>query len=162
MKQQLLFSALLWTISFSAESQNVDWSNPGNDKGGQRYSTLDQINRENVGQLKVAWTYHTKDSGEGTTIECTPLVIEGVAYVTTVKTRIAALNAATGGQVWSFDPYEGDTVKRMRASGGVNRGVAYWTGVDGARRVIVGLADGRLLSLDARTGRPDRSFGREG
>src|SRR5687767_3541734 len=123
MKRQLLFSALLWTISFSAKSQNADWPNPGNDKGGQRYSTLDQINRENVGQLKVAWTYHTKDSAEGTTIECTPLVIEGVAYVTTVKTRIAALNAATGEEVWSFDPYQGDavggdTVKRMRASGG--------------------------------------------
>ena len=106
MKQQLIFSAMLWTMSLSVAGQNVDWANPGNDKGGMRYSTLDQINKENVGTLKVAWTYHTKDSAEGTTIECTPVVIDGVAYVTTVKTRVAALNAASGEEMWSYDPYE--------------------------------------------------------
>ena len=55
-----------------------DWPNVGGDKGCQRYSTLDQINRRNVSNLQVAWTYHAGDAGKGTTIECTPIVIERV------------------------------------------------------------------------------------
>lgn len=148
-------------LSISALAQNVNWPNVGNDKGGTRYAALDQINRDNVAKLQVAWTYRTGDAGTGTTIECTPVVIDGVAYITTVKTKIVALDAATGMQRWAFDPYAGDTAKRIRASGGVNRGVAYWS--DGqARRVLVGLADGRLLSLDAATGQPDAAFGSNG
>src|SRR5688500_9416842 len=99
-------AALLLVISSTVHAQSPDWPNPGNDEGGMRYSELDQINRDNVTRLKVAWTYHTKDAAEGTTIECTPLVIDGVAYITTVRTRVAALDAATGNQIWSFDPYE--------------------------------------------------------
>lgn len=153
--------ALCGLLSISALAQNVNWPNVGNDKGGTRYAALDQINRDNVGKLQVAWTYRTGDAGAGTTIECTPVVIDGVAYITTVKTKIVALDAATGMQRWAFDPYAGDTAKRIRASGGVNRGVAYWS--DGqARRVLVGLADGRLLSLDAATGQPDSAFGSSG
>src|SRR4051812_4559301 len=74
-------------------AKNVDWPNAGNDKGGQRYSTLAQINRDNVKTLSIAWTYHTKDAGTGTTIECTPLVIDGVMYVTTVLSKVVALDA---------------------------------------------------------------------
>src|SRR3954464_6170260 len=90
-----------------AQVKNVDWPNVGNDKGGQRYSSLAQINRDNVAMLKVAWTYHTKDAGVGTTIECTPLVINGTMYVTTVRTKLVALNAVTGEELWSYDPYAG-------------------------------------------------------
>jgi quinoprotein glucose dehydrogenase len=143
-------------------AQNTDWPNYGNDKAGARYSPLDQINRDNVTKLQVAWTYHTGDAAEGSTIECTPLVIDGVAYVTTVRTKVAALDAATGNQRWTFDPYADDKAKRSRASGGVNRGVACWNGPLNTRRIIVGLADGRLLSLDAKTGKPDESFGNAG
>lgn len=154
----LLFSA---TFSFA----QTDWPNVYNDKGGQRYSTLDQVNRDNVSKLTVAWTYHTKDSADGTTIECTPIVIDGVMYITTVRTRVVALEAATGRQLWSFDPYTVLAPLKgwMRASGGVNRGVAYWSDpAGGATRIIVGLTDGRLLSLDAKTGRPDEAFGEKG
>src|SRR4051812_42737088 len=146
-------------------ADSADWPNVGNDKGGTRYSTLDQINRGNVAQLKVAWTYHVGDAGKGTTIECTPLVVDGVMYVTTVKTKVVALDAATGQERWSFDPYDGFTTTHPRASGGVNRGVAYWAGGSGAdakRRVIVGVADGRIISLDARTGKPDPAFADRG
>src|SRR5258706_3849491 len=157
-----------------AQPANVNWPNVGNDKGGQRCSTLDQINRDNVATLAVAWTYHTKDAADGTTIECTPIVIDGVMYVTTVRTRVAALDAATGRELWSFDPYTVLAPLKgwMRASGGVNRGVAYWQQppppdqkpAELARwvpqqRIIVGLTDGRLLSLDAKTGQPDNAFG---
>src|SRR6187399_1320127 len=89
-----------------ASAESVDWPNAGNDKGGQRYSTLDQINRDNVKTLAVAWTYHTGDAGAGTTIECTPLVVDGVMYVTTVLTRVVALDAASGREIWKFDPFD--------------------------------------------------------
>src|SRR5688572_8409710 len=101
--------ALLISISFPPASllaaDRADWPNAGNDKLGTRYSALAQINRENVKDLTVAWTYKTGDAGPGTTIECTPLVVDGVMYVTTVRTKVVALDAATGKEIWSFDPY---------------------------------------------------------
>ena len=71
-----------------------------------RYSELTQINRENVKRLKVAWTFHTGEleGRKGKTIECTPIVIDGVMYVTTGYLRVVALDAATGKQLWQFDP----------------------------------------------------------
>src|SRR5205814_1687401 len=85
---------------------NVDWPNVGNDKGGARYSPLRQINRENVKDLQVAWTYHTGDAavGAGSTIECTPIVVDGVMYLTTAALKVVALEAATGREIWKFDP----------------------------------------------------------
>src|SRR6476661_6927633 len=124
-----------------------DWPNVGNDKGGMRFSPLTQIDRSNVSKLRVAWEYHTRDAGEGTTIECTPVVVDGVMYVTTVRTRVVALDAATGEERWTYDPYAGPAPKGgwNRASGGVNRGVAHWSDGADAQRVLVGLSDGRLL-----------------
>jgi quinoprotein glucose dehydrogenase len=156
-----LILLLLPTIAH-AQVKNVDWPNVGNDKGGQRYSTLDQINRDNVSTLKVAWTYHTRDAGPGTTIECTPLVISGTMYVTTARTKVVALNAVTGEEIWSYDPYAGPAPAGgwNRASGGVNRGVAYWEDSQeaGKARILLGASDGRLISLDAKTGKPDPAF----
>jgi quinoprotein glucose dehydrogenase len=141
-----------------------DWPNVGNDPGGMRYSTLNQINKENVSKLKVAWTYNTGDASGNSTIECTPVVVDGKAYVTTVSTKVVALDAATGKEIWKFDPYTQPFPKYSKASGGVNRGVAYWSdGKDGGqRRVFVGVADGRVISLDANTGNPDPAFGDNG
>src|SRR6266478_9339590 len=76
-------------------ADSADWSNVFLDKQGTRYSTLDQINRSNVTQLKVAWVYRTGDMAPGRTIECTPIVIGGVMYITTVNTNCVALDAAT-------------------------------------------------------------------
>src|SRR5687767_10456317 len=83
----------------AAMAQDANWPNVGNDKGGTRYSTLDQINRDNVTKLQVVWTYNTADAGEGTTIECTPLVVDGVMYITTVRTKVVALDAITGKEI---------------------------------------------------------------
>ena len=68
-----------------ASQDTVDWPGVGNDPGCMRYSGLDQINRDNVSRLKPVWTYHTRelDGRRGKTIECTPIVIDGVMYVTT-------------------------------------------------------------------------------
>ena len=150
---------------------SADWPNAGNDKGGMRYSPLDQVNRENVARLRVAWTYQTGDSTPGRTIECTPLVVGGVMYVTTVDTKAVALDAATGKEIWKFDPY-GPPYKPagsrwVKASGGVNRGVAYWSDAKpvadgGKRRVLLGTSDGRVFSLDAKSGSTDPAFGKDG
>ena len=149
---------------FAAAPTAGDWPNPGNDKAGTRHSTLDQINRGNVKDLTVAWEYHTGDSSPGKTIECTPLVVDGVMYVTTVTAKLVALDAASGKEVWAFDPYEGRNPNPIRASGGVNRGVAFWSDgkPDGQRRVLHGVADGRLFSIDAKTGKPDPAFADNG
>jgi len=135
---------------------SVDWPNVANDKGGTRYSALKQIDRTNVHLLQPAWEYHTGDANPkgNTTIECTPIVADGMMFVTTVKVNVVALDPETGRELWRFDPH----------AGGVNRGVAYWSDgrPDGARRVVVALSDGYMYCLDARTGRPDPGFGEGG
>jgi quinoprotein glucose dehydrogenase len=151
-----LLSALLVLSQIGKAPQSVDWPNVGNDRGGMRYSRLSQINRGNVKDLKVAWVYHTGEAvGNGSTIECTPIVIDGVMYVTTAKLKIVALNAATGKPIWEYDP---------NCHGGVNRGVGYWSDGKrkGARRIIAAMNDGKLVSLDAATGLPDPAFGKGG
>lgn len=163
----ILFAACLVAcppISASLAADSVGWPNVGNDKAGTRYARLDQINRDNVKQLSVAWTYHTGDAGPGTTIECTPLVVHGVMYVTTVRSKVVALDAATGKPIWELDPYADTSRKFLKASMGVNRGVSYWSDgkPDGQRRVILGASDGRLISIDAKSGKLDPSFGEKG
>jgi quinoprotein glucose dehydrogenase len=143
----------------------VDWPRVGNDAGCMRYAQLDQINRDNVKRLEPAWTYHTDEleDGEGKTIECTPIVVDGVMYVTTGRMRVVALDAATGTELWQFDPKD-HPYEHEPNSGGVNRGCAYWSdGEDGGeRRIIHGTSDGRLFSLDAKTGKLDVNFGEGG
>src|SRR4029077_19449736 len=89
---------------------------------------------------------------------------EGTMYITTWRTKIIALNAATGHELWKFDPYTDSSRNWIRASGGVNRGVAFWSDgrPRGERRVLAGLSDGRLISLDARTGHLDPAFADQG
>lgn len=152
--------------SSAQSSRSVDWPRVGNDPGCMRYSSLDQINRENVGRLKPAWTYHTGElqGRKGKTIECTPVVVDGVMYLTTGHLRVVALDAGTGKELWQFDPLNEHSFKFPLASGGVNRGCAYWSDgqPDGQRRILHGSADGRLFSLDARTGKLDPNFGKGG
>jgi quinoprotein glucose dehydrogenase len=146
--------------------QTVDWPGVGNDPGCMRYSELDQINREAVKRLKPVWTFHTGEleGRVGKTIECTPLVIDGVMYVTTGYLRVVALDAATGKEIWQFDPLRDHPFVHRPASGGVNRGCAYWSDrkPGGERRIIHGTSDGRLFSLDAKTGKLDSKFGAGG
>jgi quinoprotein glucose dehydrogenase len=146
-----------------ASSRASDWPGVGNDPGCTRYSGLNQINVRNVARLKPAWTYHTGEleGRPGKTIECTPIVIDGVMYVTTGYLRVVALDAATGKELWRFDPFLDRSYPHKPASGGVNRGCAYWSDgkLDGARRVIHGTSDGRLFALDAHTGKLDPAFG---
>ncbi len=146
-------------IIVSASVYATDW--PGYLGGDDRnhYSALDQINRGNVAQLEVAWTYNTgdMDAKGGTQIQCNPLIIDGVLYGSSPKLKFFALNAATGAPLWTFDPYvEGGGA----GGGGMNRGVATWT--DGAERRIFAGAGQRLYALDAVTGQPIATFGENG
>jgi quinoprotein glucose dehydrogenase len=166
MKRYVMTFACLLAFAGRAlgqSQQSVDWPRVGNDPGCMRYSKLDQINRENVIRLKPSWTYHTREveGRRGKTIECTPIVIEGVMYVTTGYLRVVALDAATGKELWQFDPLKDHPFPHRPASGGVNRGCAYWSDgkPDGERRIIHGTSDGRLFSLDAKTGKLDPKFG---
>src|SRR5881628_693996 len=98
--------ALLAALPAAAQ----EWPHYGGDPGGTRYSKLDQVHRGNVTRLRVAWTYHTGDMSDGTvyptrsTFECTPLVADGVLYLTTPFSRAIALDAETGRELWAFDP----------------------------------------------------------
>ncbi|HSB12808.1 MAG TPA: PQQ-binding-like beta-propeller repeat protein, partial [Bryobacteraceae bacterium] len=147
---------------FSAIGQ--EWPYYGGDSGGTKYSPLKQINRSNVGRLKVAWTYHTGDISDGkkwpvkSAFEATPLVTDGVLYFTTPFCRLIALDAETGREIWKFDP---GLDKEQPYNLFINRGAALWT--DGKdRRLFFGTLDGRLFAIDARTGRPVETFGGKG
>ncbi|MGE5722088.1 MAG: PQQ-dependent dehydrogenase, methanol/ethanol family, partial [Sphingomonadales bacterium] len=130
----------------AADADVDNWMSNGRTWDEQRYSPVDQINSGNVQNLSLAWAVEL-DTKRGQ--EATPIVVDGVMYVSTAWSKVMALDAATGRVLWKFDP------KNIGAKGAhaccdvVNRGVAVWKG-----RVFVGTIDGRLIALDAATGKP--------
>jgi glucose dehydrogenase len=159
-----LLPLTLCFLILSGRGLAQEWPHYSGDPGGTKYSTLDQINRENVGQMKVAWAYHTGDVSDGSvnlvrsSFECTPLVIDGVMYLTTPFSRAIALDAETGKFLWSFDPkLDKDRPYNLF----VNRGVAFWRrGKE--KRIFLGTLDGRLFALNASDGKPVKGFGEGG
>ena len=144
----------------------LNWPTIGGDRECQRYSSDSQINRDNVGQLEVAWTFSTGEAAAGRAriMECTPIMVDGLLYFTSGQRVVYALRADTGQPVWKFDRETLDLPRFPLASGGVNRGVAYWTDgrPGGKRRIFLGSAEGYLFSLDAATGELDSEFGQSG
>jgi len=145
-----------------------DWRAYGADRANTKYSPLAQIDRDNFASLEIAWRWRSADHealeadpGIRTgTFETTPLMVDGVLYASTSLSQVAAIDARSGTTLWVHDPkaYDGPTPPNL---GFIHRGVAYWA--DGAeRRILVGTGDGYLIALDAETGRPVPSFGREG
>src|ERR671924_1387742 len=92
----------------AAAAPPSDWPHYGGGPDQTRYSPLTEITRANVATLKVAWTYDTRDAFEGSEMQCQPVVAHGVLYATSPKLRVFALNAATGTEIWSFDPLDDD------------------------------------------------------
>jgi quinoprotein glucose dehydrogenase len=169
----LLIACASGTTAFAADSAGaVDWPNYGNDPGAERYSSLDQINRDNVSQLKVAWIYHTGDVSNGgehrskTGFENTPIVVDGTMYISTPFCRVIALDPLTGTEKWSYDPQ----IKRdtFYSEGFINRGVSTWLdptrkpGEPCQRRIFIGTIDARLIALDAVSGKLCSDFGAAG
>jgi quinoprotein glucose dehydrogenase len=155
----LLVAALL-----PANSQQDEWTTYGRDAGGQRFSPLALINKGNVSQLKVAWTFRTGDlytpeQGRPPAFEATPLFVDGTLYVATPLGRVIALNPTTGEQRWAFDSH----INREGGYGDfATRGVSTWKPPSGPRRIYIATIDARLISLDSATGKPVADFGDNG
>jgi quinoprotein glucose dehydrogenase len=144
-------------------AQDGDWPAYGRDPGGERFSPLDGINRENVATLQVAWTFRTGDAyvpkeGRPTAFEATPLHIDDTLYLSTPVGRVIALDPVSGRQRWAFDARS----PRDKGYGDfASRGVSTWAR-GSERRIFIATIDARLIALDARTGKPIPGFGQQG
>jgi quinoprotein glucose dehydrogenase len=160
---RLLRYALIPVLLLAAANKD-EWTTYAHDPSGQRFSPLNQINRTNVSQLHVAWTFRTGDiymppHGRPPAFEGTPLFIDGTLYLPTPLGRVIALDPVTGQQRWAYDSH-------INKDGGygdfATRGVSTWKPSDGARRIYIATIDARLISLDAATGKPSADFGDNG
>ncbi len=131
----------------AADSEPGNWMTYGRTYDEQRFSPLQQITAENVGQLQLAWHYDLDASHR--VQESTPVVVDGVMYLTSAWSKVFALDPATGKELWVFDPAVPGTTGVKGCCDVANRGVAVWNG-----SVYVGTFDGRLIALDAATGKP--------
>src|ERR1700679_2624374 len=129
-------------------AQELDWPYNGADVYNSRYADIDQITPANVSQLKPAWTFHTGISDPNMSMEMTPLVVNGVMYVTTGDDDVFALNPTTGAQIWHYHPADMAKPSTLPiCCNNDNRGVAYGKGLIFAARL-----DAQLVALNAKTG----------
>ena len=151
-----LLALLLSVVAASAADSN--WSAYLGDKASTHYSTLRQITPRNVGKLEVAWSYRAggADPNNRSQIQCNPLVIDGVLYGTSPDLQAFALDAASGRELWRFNPA---SIKGITKAG-VNRGLVFCS--DGKDRRILYANDRYLHALDAATGNRVPGFGMEG
>lgn len=133
------------------EENYINWTVTGGDKANSKYSSLDQINKENVHKLEVVWEYRTGDNTERSTIQANPIVVNGVMYISSPSLKIIALDAKTGEEKWVFDT-EGPEHQ--------NRGIVYWEGEPEDR--ILFTRGSYLYALNAETGEQIQSFGENG
>jgi quinoprotein glucose dehydrogenase len=175
-KQFLRVTALAASVAFLLVSsigaqraqREGEWRNYAGDVAQTKYSPLSQVDKNNVKDLRVAWRWTTADrplqladpllrAGRN---EETPLMVNGALYTVTGLGLVAALDPATGTTRWVYDP-ESYKAGRPNNVGFVQRGLAYWSN-GSQERLFVGTADAYLLSIDARTGKPDLAFGDRG
>ncbi len=164
------FVLLAATVAVPAAAQRGteggEWPHYAGDSGSTKYSPLDQIGAENFSQLVLAWSWESADVllKDKTDLvpgpyRGTPLMIDGVVYVSTGLGQVAALDPATGVELWRHDPRDWEVDQRRGLM--QNRGLEYWS--DGeAARILVAARGGRLVSIDTKTGKPDAEFGEEG
>jgi quinoprotein glucose dehydrogenase len=146
----------------AAADADAGWPTYGGDAGGTRYSPLAQISPANVARLQVAWVFRTGELGKGVTdwtrsaFEATPILYDGTLYFTTPSTNVVAVDAATGALRWRHDSHNDND---LHYSDGVSRGVSLWVDPASAAasecraRIYAATLDGRLLALDAATGK---------
>jgi quinoprotein glucose dehydrogenase len=132
--------------------KDADWPvNGGTDN--IRYSPLRQIDPSNVAELKPVWTYDSHDAFKGSEMQSNPIVVDGVLYATTPTLKVVALDAASGSEIWTFDPGGGGAAARTRFR---HRGVTVY------RDRVFASYRNFLYALDKRTGQPIKSFGADG
>jgi len=166
-----LAALALLIASVPAAAGDTDWPDWGYDAGGSRYVPVDKIDRSNVGELEIAWTYRTGDLGEGyasrdrMAYQTTPLKLGSRLYLTTPFGQVHAVDAASGERDWRFDA---GIARDIRYAENTNRGVGAWRdfGKDPdeacATTLFLGTLDARLIALDAAGGKPCTSFGNGG
>lgn len=155
-KLPIVSSVIFLLLTASCGQRNDQyrtWKVYKGDPGSNSYSKLDQINRDNVDQLEVAWIYNSGDQRPAGS-QSNPIIVEGVVYLTTPGIKVAALDAVNGELIWIFDPFKGEDPIS------VNRGVAYWE-QEGDRRIFFS-AGSFLYALDAETGSLISDFGNDG
>ena len=146
-------------IIFSNVSSNsytkeyVNWDQPGGNVRQTKFSPLDQINKENVKDLKVAWIYNSGDMSGN--VQLNPLIINGLMYVTTPGQELIAVDATDGREIWRFNP-----ARENERFGGVNRGIGYWKSGDGGKLLFT--ARNFLYAVDMKSGKAFESFGDKG
>jgi quinoprotein glucose dehydrogenase len=149
---------------FIASTKNGDWPSYTGDTRGTRYSPLAQITAENFNDLEVAWRFKTDNLGSRPEfkLEGTPLVVNGVLYTTAGTRRsVIALDASTGELMWVHRYPEGARgANAPRQLSG--RGLAYWTDGRNDQRILYVTPGYRLIALDAKTGQPVKTFGKDG
>jgi quinoprotein glucose dehydrogenase len=157
----------------SCAAQAVGWAHYGGTKGGSHYSSVAQIDRGNVSQLEVAWTYRTgeierrgESLGKAASFQNTPTLVDGSLIVCTPFGRLIALDPATGTERWTFEPNA--EAQPAAARWPKCRGVSQWTDPEAAagsacaERIVYGIWDRRVLAIDARTGQRCAGFGANG
>src|SRR6187399_243920 len=162
-------SATLAGQSGASVSRNdIDWRFFGGDAGATRYSSANQISAANVRDLRVAWRWSARNFGPrpAGTMQVSPLIVNGVMYTTaSINRDVVALDAASGQMLWHWRPTGEllrwfDIIDSLSRSSG--RGVTYWTDGAGDERIFVVMNSYMLVALDAKTGRPVSSFGKDG
>ena len=166
----LLFTAALLLASVACAQEHDDttgWPFVGSDQGHTKYSTAEEITAANVGDLEITWKWEPKETPleeyetQPGPFQGTPIMIDGILYLSTMYTRVVALDAETGAELWAFDPraYEGGPVG-AGPTGFKHRGIAYWTD-GGDARIFLNSRD-RLYAIDPATGELDADFGEGG
>jgi len=156
----IFISFSLCSCNRSTKSDHATWRVYGGGPDNTRYSTLNQINRDNVKQLQVAWTFDTEDGSAGSEMECNPIIVDGTLYATTPRSNVIALDAATGKLRWRFNPWDKQLFQFLYEKVR-NRGVTFWSDGEKDRRIFVA-ARQYLYALNADTGAPIESFGTAG
>ncbi len=162
-----MFAVLCGAVGTAAGAPG-DWPAYGGDWASRHYAPLAQINAANVAKLEVAWVWESPDNakvGENPALtpwmfKSSPLAIDGTLYINTSLGYVAAIDGATGAEIWRFDT--GTWIAGRPTNLGFNhRGVSHWTDGETAR-LLVTTNDAKLWSLDVRTGKPDMAFGEAG
>ena len=166
MKPAVLAAAFLATSLAGAQEPDarIEWPYVGSEPAHTKYSVADDITSANVGELEIVWQWEPNETpleDYGTRpgpFQATPIMVGNVLYLSTMYTRVAALDAETGEELWTFDPkaYEGGP-KGAGPRGFKHRGIAWWSDRDGAR-IFLNSRD-RLYAIDAATGEPVTGFG---
>ena len=135
--------SMLSTTAFAGDEGN--WPEYHRDARGWRFSDLNQINKQNVKKLKVAWIHQSGEITQG--LQTTPLAIDGVLYYSASNNRVYAIDAVTGKEIWKYFP-ELDPIQQKSLFGFYNRGVSVGKG-----KVFIGSSDGQIIALYQKTGK---------